>query len=343
MLGAYLLRSIFLKPNNLIVFKQVTETSTRNHLAKILKVNDDKLLVRIEKDSHIKNETAEVDVSNIVATLGKNPPAGKVFGVDTSRIFRSTVVSESGLDIHFFTKVDESVKAKAVKGFDRAVSHLKKIGMDFIVHQPIVYEVLTKTGKYAGMYVGHKKADEANPSRIQLFLNKNGDFEDASTYVFVHEFGHAIDHFFLRSSKKIMAEWVNLYSRSIAPTTVLAADGLKLGKAFLTMTSVGEWKSSLEDRSHANLITRYIKQVHGVTPQDLNVLIDAEDYTAIKALWPRCDLHSHDLKPLVSEYSTVSVKETIAEAFAFYATGKQLPKGVTSLVEKSIQYAIGQR
>jgi hypothetical protein len=156
---------------------------------------------------------------------------------------------------------------------------------------------------------------------------------------------HALDHYLL-NSKKLRAEWVQLYMRSVQPTTVTLEEARAMWKPFKASDSIGNWKSAFEDdtqKAKTNLILRSIKQSHKLGPRDINVLIAAEEFDILKGLWPTEDLHSTDLNPIITEYATKNVQETLAEALALYMTGVTLPKIVVRLVEETVQHAIGNK
>ena len=71
------------------------------------------------------------------------------------------------------------------------------------------------------------------------------------------------------------------------------------------------------------------------------VLMAAEEFDVLKPLWPREALHSTEFNPLITEYATKNVQETLAESVALYLVGTKLPKNVIRLVEDTLQHAMG--
>jgi hypothetical protein len=104
-----------------------------------------------------------------------------------------------------------------------------------------------------------------------------------------------------------------------------------------------KWFREQEDDDKANLklVFRWMAQVRGLSVRDLDTMWGEEGEGADKvvALLPSDVIHSKDIRPTVSEYATKNYKELFAESFAFRATGKELPKSVSALLDKSIPVA----
>jgi hypothetical protein len=74
-----------------------------------------------------------------------------------------------------------------------------------------------------------------------------------------------------------------------------------------------------------------------MSPEDLNILLN-QNSKALSAIWPTSAAISHS-DSLISEYAKTSVQELFAEAFAYHFTGKELPKTIKKLLEKTVKKA----
>lgn len=325
--------------------KMATDSKRKFFLARAKKPTDSGLVVTLERNCHFDPKTVEIDKSQIVVNLGQEPSSGVVYGLDVSNLYKETldvdIPGSKGVvaPLHLFQKFPSRLISSATKGLANAGKRMQEHGLGFVLGTlPLHLELLQKTSKYAGMFRGGKTY-----SKVQLYINEEHD--KFNEYVFLHELAHAVDFYLLRGASELQAEWVRMYMRSIKPLTMPLKEVRSLFGALRTSGNLTDWKASLqeEDKRKPGLILQAIKQAHGVSAGDIKTLLHANDLDTLKGLWPSEDLRSTDLAPIVTEYATVSVKELIAESFAIHITGGKLPKAVTSLVEKSIQYAMGQK
>ena len=326
------------KYDYLVFSTQAEEKDPVYHLGRAIKPTAEGLLVDLEKDRHFNPKRVEIKKHQITLNLGADPAPGFVYGQDLGNLYRGSIATEYGIDFHKFSKFPEKVNLQVENSVSKALKALKSHGLLCATRLPLIYEIKQKTSKYAGMFKPGKDV-----SRVILFTHDMAHV-NFDAYVLVHEMPHAIDQF-LVDSKELRARWVKLYMHSIKATTVPLSDAKTMWKPFSTATSVAAWKSSYEEDSEkakVNLILRMIKQAHGIAVTDLNALMAAEEFDLLKELWPTSDLHSTELNPLITEYATKSVKETLAEALSLHITGTKLPKQVVRLVDDTIQHAIGQ-
>ena len=296
------------------------------------------LIVNLEKDRHISLQRIEVEKSSIVLNLGQSPEAGLVYGQNLEHLYRGVIDVAYGIQVHKFSEFDETVDEQVKLSFGKAFKQLKANGLLGITNLPIAYEVKQKTSKYAGMFRARKKG-----TSIVTLFTQDTQSTDLNSYVVLHELSHGIDHFLL-DSKELRARWVKLYMQSVKSTTVGIDEARAMWKPFTESSCVGNWKSCFEEDSEkakTNLIMRMIKQAHGITVRDINVLMAAEEFDVLKPLWPREALHSTEFNPLITEYATKNVQETLAESVALYLVGTKLPKNVIRLVEDTLQHAMG--
>ena len=329
-----------MKKNDYLIFKTFRENQdTVYHLGQAVKPTSEGLLVDLEKDRHFNPQRVEIPKESIVLNLGQDPEPGNVYGQNLSHLYRGSVDTGYGIEFHKFSKFSKEAEQLAIDGTRAAIKILKHHGLFFTLELPVVYELKQKVSKYAGWFKPGR-----DMSKITLFAADTTKLE-FNSYVILHELSHAIDHYLL-TSKNIRAKWVKLYMTSVQPTTVSLAEARAMWKPFKASESVGNWKSAFEDdtaKAKTNLILRSIKQANKLGPKDINVLMAADEFEVLKSLWPTEDLHSTDLNPIITEYATRSVQETIAESLSLYLTGKSLPKGVVSLVEETIQHAMGNK
>lgn len=330
-----------MKVNDYIVFKTLSEgKSTQYHLAKAVKPVEEGILVTLEADCHIKKTQATIESWQIVVNLGKAPDHGKVYGWDLAHVFKKTVSTDCGSDVHFFTDLKSKGEAKALEGLVSAKKILKKHGLGFVTDLPVHLEIHAKKAKYAGLFKPGKDA-----SQIVLNVNETNSADLLSEYVYLHEYAHAIDHYCISKSPELQAKWVRLYLQTITPSVLTLADARALFKPMKGCEYVNDWRKAVPEDKQPGcaLILRHIKQSHKVSPKDLSKLMADNDFDTIKSFWPTQDICSTELAPLITEYATSNVAETFSESLSYHMLGKKLPKAVTKLAEESIQFAMGTR
>jgi hypothetical protein len=312
----------------------------KDYLFRALSDNDKKSVEGLlEKGCHIPGQrhTMTVELSDVILNLGPNPHPGKVYGADVGAIHRKRLTHKEFGDVHFFYRPEKKIITDLDASMNRVAAKLNKAGLGFLFNA-VLFEVMPYHGeKYAGMCIYAK--NEKTPTRIQIRPEAmTPDFYD---YIWYHEFGHYLNMFW-RPSKKLMANWLKLYSTSIKTETVKK----DVSQRLLDLLMDGEDKPSdfkrdleEEDALAFKWIIRTIGQVSALSIQDLDTLFEAEMKDEIKKVWPLRTIPRKELAPIISEYATVNVRELIAESFAFYMTKKKLPEPVTKLLERSIAYA----
>lgn len=304
----------------------------------------DEVIGRVENLPHIKEVQISVPPKNIVLGLGKRPRAGKVYGFDVSQLYLGSREHDTFGDLHFFTRPEDQAVNALWSALDSVHDRLKKHGLTRLLDLPCVYEVVPKSGKYAGKYI-HSGDIEKTPGRIQVSVGEEV-LEAASlgnyTYVMAHELGHLAHFQCLADYPKLNAKWIELYATTIKPRVIEAERCVDLGKMVMANPETGlkGFYSEADDetKSEIKLILKWIKEVKGVTVRELDLLLQADSKSASKAFkasWPQVDVVSKDLKPVISDYACKNWRETFSEAFAFYLCGKKLPDPVVELVESS--------
>lgn len=296
----------------------------------------------LEKDPHIKSKrfTFEAPLKDIILSLGSDPYPGKVYGHDTSIIYRGKKTHDFFGPLHWFYSPEKEVGANLIKAFDKATKVLKQARLDFIV-QPAscIWEIIPFNGeKYAGMYRRSKNA-EKSPHRLQIRPEIMPSSE--WLYVIYHELGHHLHYEFV-TGKKLNAQWIELFNTSIKTTSVRKEKSQELLDNLLAQEDFpSDFKANLseEDTEVYKLILKTISQQHSVSVKELDILFEADYKDEIKGVWPIRGVSKKDLAPVISEYSCKGWRETFAEAVAFRLTGKKLPKAVESLLDRTFSYA----
>lgn len=331
--------------NSYIIGKQRTEDGAKLFLGKVTGVSKGIVEGYIEKGAHNKKKRAlfEIPTKDIVLDLGEKPHPGRVHGFDTCNLYTNKVIHHDFFgSVHFFYRINKDVGQKLMKAFDVAAARLTKLGFAemqdcvWLVHHP------ETPGKYAGYYK-HSRDTEKAPH--ELAIKPEHITADDLVYVIVHEFAHYV-HSNLLTQPKINANWIRLFNTSIKVETIRKDVSLQLLES---LTSGGErpsdFKSGLDEdqRLAWNWILRTIKQDHAISIKELDTLFEGDAKDEISQLWPQRTLHKKDLKPVISEYATINVRETFAEAFSFFVVKKKLPQSVVNLLEKSIRMARTQQ
>lgn len=332
-----------MKKNHYIVGKIRTEEAFKLFLGKVTSIDGQVLSGYVEKLSHIPSLRASFEVleRDVVVDLGPKPHPGTVHKFDTSHLWTGHRKPHPFFgDIHFFYRPDKEVGSKLMQAFDRAASILEKAKLP--APEGTLWEVNPKEtkGKYSGMYI-HSKKPTKLPHRFQIKPESMPVTITDFVYVILHEYMHWL-HRHCVTGIKVNAAWIRLFNTSIKPQTVdkdlsrrLLDDLVRGGER------PSDFKTSLDegDKNAFNWIVRTISQEHAVGLRELDLLFEADEKDELKQLWPKRTLHKKDLAPIVSEYATKNYHELLAEAFAFYFTKRQLPKNVTTLLEKTLEVA----
>lgn len=297
----------------------------------------------LEHGCHIEALRTVIDLKpqDVILNLGADPHAGTVYGIDVGRRHRGKKTLDSFGDIHFFYRPKREVWKNIETAFNGLRKRLKKVGLLHTLESANLLWELEPANKqkYSGLYARSRK--ETIPHRIAI----RPEILDPSDYVYVlaHEFGHHIDFEFIQGVPALYTKWLTLYAHTVSSVSISRKeiqahfDGLVKSRS-----TVMDYLKSLDEDDEAEKfkkILRIIRQVHRFSPADINHLLTGEDHEALKTIWPPQDIPTRTLDPVVSEYATTNVKELFAEAFAFYLTGKKLPKRVQKLIERSVTYA----
>lgn len=322
---------------------RLNENKFRTFYGKLERVSKGIAYGMYEKDSHIKSQRKgfEIPVKDILLDLGTDAPfPGKVYGIDVAHRFQGRRVHDYFGPIAYFYKPKKNVGEILWDAFDDAASILEKAKMPRPDDETCIWEVCgpePKT-KWAGFYK-HSANVEKMPHRFSIKPESVPMNGTDVMYVIFHEYAHWL-HANHLTSTKVNAAWIRLFNTSIK-VQVIGKD--QSNKILENMLASGEMPSNFKtgldekDRLAFNWIVRSIKTDKAVSIRELDYLYETGNHQEIRDLWPRVGLNKKDLRPIVSEYATVSYKELLAEAFAFYFTKRKLPEGVTALLEKTLK------
>lgn len=325
-----------------IIGKQRTEEGFRLFFGKVTGTSKGVAEGYIEKGSHLgpkKRALFEIPSKDIVLDLGTEPHPGKVYGFDTCNIYSNKVIHHDFFGaIHFFYRIKKEVGKKLMAAFDETAKRLTRMGFEPMVDCIWLVQHPETPGKYAGLYK-HSRNTEKGPH--ELYIKPEHITADNLVYVISHEFAHYV-HFNLLTQPRINAAWIRLFNTSIKVETIRKDLSLQLLDSLVDGEErPSDFKSGLDEEQKLawNWILRTIKQDHAISIKELDTLFEADEKDEIKQLWPQRTLHKKDLKPVISEYATLNVRETFAEAFSFYVVKNKIPPNVLKLLEKSIQMA----
>jgi hypothetical protein len=284
----------------------------------------------------------------VVLNLGSTPYPGKYLGLSLEDRYRGAFTTDIG-DFHMFVRLTDPEKELLSKGASSFKEKISSLDLEFLLESPdLILEVVENLGKYAGMF--YSKTKKIQKERIKLARSKTltGDTGLAVEYLLAHEFGHLLDHHYISTSAKARTAWINAYKASTEATVI---EQEELDSIFSTITSseglacnnVRELCGLLdaEDTTKFKYVVKWIKASRQISLKDLNSLVESSDENniLIEDLWPAHPIAVKTLKPVLTEYATVSTQELFAETFAHYVCGSKLPKNLTALIEKSIRFA----
>lgn len=281
----------------------------------------------------------EYDANTLIANLGKDPKPGKVFGVE--------IMPHLGeLDtpigpMHFYRKVTDAEKEAIRIGVKKAHKKVSDLGLEKVF--PISrIEVHNPKGKWAGTYSVNFKTGEA-VDLIKLFPKLLED-QIYNQYIFIHELAHAVWYRFV--PEKVRALWLEQYNQMTKVSKAKKADMESLCQSLVnSQMNIREFQRDLEEDELALFkeALSYLKKVHKMSPEDANVLLN-QNSKVLAEIWPTSASFSNtdSVTALLGEYASTSCTEMFAEAFALHLTGKQIPKTILKLLDKTIKAALAE-
>lgn len=312
----------------------------KTQLLKVDMVEGSYFLGTIAKNSHIPElkKSVEHPIKSVVVDLGKDPIPGKVYNQDLNKLFKGKKEVKHFGEFYFFYKPSKETFKNLSKASRIVAKRLKKLGIYDVLSNNIYWEVEPATGqKYAGMY---KRTANKDFVLHQISIRPETMAPTDYPYVLCHELGHLLHFNYLERNTELEAKWIDAYNKSVKRLTVSKEDLQDI----LSILMEGEVKPSRlraeldeEQRQKYQLILKQIRSSHKLGPRDLDVLFTSGLRETLKDIWPKT-IPNYEPQPILTDYAMVNFKELIAESFAFYLTGKEIPKALKQLVERSISY-----
>ncbi len=308
--------------------------------ARVLSVRSDTVQLVSLKDEHIPNlrYTFEVKVSDININLGQNPPPGKAYGSDFTKVYKGRKEHKRFGTLNFFYKPSKEVMSNLFAGFDASYKIMKRHGLEKMVEDDIIWEVYAyNKERYAGYY----KAARTERETPRIAFKPESVPSSQYPYVILHELAHHLHYAYLKQNPMLEAKWISLFNTSIKVVNISKETSQEVLQILLGAdVPPSKLRGELDDdlKLAYSWILKTIQQNHAVSVAELDVLLNAGMNDEVTKLWPRHTIKKKDLQPEISEYACKNYKETIAEAVSFYLTGRKLPKHVTKLVERTFAY-----
>lgn len=312
----------------------------KTQLLKVSMVEGEEFLGVIAKNSHIPElkKSVEYPLKSIVVDLGKKPAPGKVYNQDLNKLYVGKKGVEHFGEFYFFYKPSKETFGNLRKASRIVAKRLKKLGLYNVLSNNIYWEVEPATGqKYAGMY---KLTANKDYVLHQISIRPEVMAPTDYPYVLCHELGHLLHFNYLAQNTELEAKWIDAYNKSVKRLSVSKEDL----QGILTILMEGEIRPSRlrteldeEQRQKYQLILKQIRGSHKLSPRDLDVLFTSGLRQTLNDIWPKA-IPNYEPQPILTDYAMVNYKELIAESFAFYLTGKDIPKALRQLVERSISY-----
>lgn len=292
-------------------------------------------------DANRAYEPQQVDfpVSQIIAELGTNPPAGTVYGCKIEP-YTGTRTHPIWGKVHIFgyAKTDPQVNelGKALNRIGEALRK-EKLG-SFIVDSNLELEMRQPRGQYGGMYK-HRMTKGVYSDRIILMHKGDADVN----HILAHESGHGI--WYMNLTPQWHAKWVRLYSlfASYTDSSDQALESLK-ERYFSEGVLISDFMNLLTEEEQVlfQAAIRNVAAYSRLSLQEIDLLADAQQLEVVANGWPH-SLKSADFEIAITEYGAKSPKEFFAEAFAFWLNKKMLPKRVQKLVEATLSFVRTQQ
>lgn len=305
-------------------------------LYKVTQVDDTTFSGIPEKSRFYDTSSKNISKDNVLVNLGHSPYPGKVYGADTSLIYRGKQVNDVWGNICYFYDCPKETRVRLSKAFARSHGILKKVGLDHTIDSDnYFWKIVGGKNRYAGMYESRKKGI---PGLFTIYPDVIE--ENQFAYVLLHEYSHYLHNVFINPKSNIDAQWIKLFVSSIQRVDITKEESASFLETLISddcSPSQGLKIYDGDSKFRYKWILRWISKQHGVSVKELDSLWE-DNPENVKELWPDISISRKDLNPIISEYACKNYKETFAEALSFHLSGFKLPKPVTSLVLKTLSY-----
>lgn len=307
----------------------------KNWLLQVSSVNDNMVYGHLDLNRAYSPSPGEFMLSNIVANLGQRPPPGNAYGCLIEPFVKSSIHTDWG-DIHWHVWMAKSERLALKKGLDNIASKLKSQKLfGFVSSGNLAIEVRPPKGQFAGMY--HYKTVKGE-AKDRMILKPKHDVDMG--YLVAHESGHGV--WFRLMSSRMHARWIRLYHSYMKTTAYSPHDLRKLRDSYIEDSmSVKDFRSQLPEEAcivFDSCISTLCSDTR-ISQRSLDILASNGMLDTIKEDWP-LSMSDSDFDIALTEYGTKNPEEFFAEAFALHITGKQLPKRVNSVMQKTLKAVI---
>lgn len=274
----------------------------------------------------------------IIANLGDNPFLGRVYGIKTPPWLSYKDVEPWGR-VHFFRDMPKKERKALINTLKDVGKEVVDLGLGSSL--PIEIHVRPREGAVAGMFTTGRGAD--NTDLITYHPREFGGDLDMP-YVIWHEDGHRIWYRLLDDETR--AKWVKLYHSTVLLEGHAASDIADLYTEFNgSGQSIMDFYNAQDEENGAAFwaVITWILDWHSLKLPNLQLLLN-EFPTDLAKLWPERELEAMDKELVISEYAKKSPEEFMAEAWAFYFSGRkdQLSERIINAVEATLAAAQSQ-
>ena len=286
----------------------------------------DPLRVQLEPDEKLKRPIVDIQADNIQAVLGAKTISGTAFGIDVANRYVDLVENGNfgdlalyGYGIKQYVKVLKSAFSIVYKG-------LNKKGVPTDGLQEILFKAAPLKGAMAGLCKSKK-------DQCTITIDPNKCTVEDLPLVIAHELGH---YFWLSLESNVRQAWLRAYLRYVKPRSFSKEQLAELKDALSDMNPRDLMRDLDDDDAKFVLrhCVRYLCQSFKVSQSELNAAWENEKETFL-SMFP-VSIKINEFEPVISSYACKNYKETFAEAFAFFVTGKKLPSIFNKLVAKTI-------
>lgn len=315
-----------MKVGDYIIFHDDAINKKQNLLGKVEKLNP--LLVRLQPDVFGRLSTTEVSRKSILCGLGQTPNAGKVYGVELTNIYRTTVEVDKFGKLLFYYAPEKPVRRALKAAFRIAAKQLEAQKLYSIFDGQVIYSI--KHSHCPGLFTASD--NEEVPSHIDL--DPEATTIDDLPHVILHEMGH---YYFNLLDDDWQFKWVQLYTTFVKMDKFSVKEMKALKENFVhSGMSFFEFQKTLDDPelTYFKMVHKHLCRAFKLRPKQLDPFYEA-DQEAVLAKWPSSSCKVEYETP-VSQYASKSYHELFAESFSFYLLGIKLPEKVNSLMKKTI-------
>lgn len=306
----------------------IPTSAKKKALARITRWDkDERRYQAILEEDVIAGETAPFDFApkEILATLGRSPNPGSVYGVRVEPL-RERIDHPFWGEIRLFVELEPSSRKSLITAMKDVKATLAKRNLPEL---PINTELRQPRGKMRGYY---KYTGSDKPDTLAL-LADNDSMVDLD-YVISHEYAHGIWYRHLLPKQRM--SWIRLYHDAVSLGVVKNSE---LQSILEDLVSVGDLRGYYRDCDEHTLtilraILRHVKQVHSIDRKHLDLAIAVGD--DISRYWPRT-LELGEKNLVLTDYARKSPEELFSEAFSLSFIGKKLPKQIAELLDKHLR------